>query len=59
MAEMMWERKKTNTKNSGTNTQGPEPHPFVLIQYRRGRPTVKGFRGCGLVVGGKEFILGF
>ena len=35
------------------HTQGLEHHPFVPNQYRKGGPSVKGLRGCGLVVGGK------
>jgi len=53
MAEMAWEQKKKNAKGSGTYTQGPEHHQPIPSQYKGGRPTVKGFRGCGLVVGRK------
>ena len=53
MAEMTWKQKKTNAEGRGTNTQGLKHYPLVPSQYRRGRPTVKGLRGCGLVVGGK------
>ena len=41
------------------HTQGPKHHPFVPSQYKRGEPMIKGFKGCGLVVGGKMSILGF
>ena len=51
---MMWEQKETNAKGGGMNTQGPEHHPFVPSQYRRGGPTVIELRGCGLVVRGKR-----
>jgi len=57
--EMAWEQKKTNTEGNRTNTQGPEYHPLVPSQYKRGGLTVKGLRGCGLMVGGKGSILGF
>ena len=41
-------------------TQGLEHHPLVPSQYKRGEPSVKGFRGCGLVpVEEKEFVLRF
>ena len=59
MAEMTWNQKKTNVEGSGTNTLGLKYHPIVPSQYRRGRPIVKGLRGCGLVVGEKDSILGF
>ena len=59
MAEMAWEQKKTNVDGSGTNTQGPKHHPLIANQYRKGGPTIKGFKGCGLVVGEKGSILGF
>ena len=58
-AKMAWEYKKTNAKGSGMHTQGPKHHPFVPSQYKRGGPMIKGFKGCGLVVGGKRSILGF
>ena len=51
--KMAWEQKKTNVKGSRTNTQGPSHHPLVPSQYKRGKPMVKGFKWCGLVVGGK------
>ena len=41
------------------HTQGLEHHPLVPNQYRKGGPSVKGLRGCGLVVGGKMIYLGF
>jgi len=36
---------KTNAKDSGTSTEGPKYHLLVSSQYRRGGPTVKGFKG--------------
>jgi len=59
MVETTWGRKKTNTNDTRTSTQGLEHHPLVPRQYRRGGPMIKRFKGCGLVVGGKESILGF
>ena len=53
MVEMAWVQKKTNTKGSGTHTQGSKHHILVPNLYRRGGPSIKGFRGCGLVVGRK------
>ena len=38
--------------------QGPGYHLLVPIQYMRGGPLVKGFRGCGLAVGGKQVYFG-
>ena len=55
----MWEWKKTKIKDSGANTQWPEHHQPVLSQYKESGHTVKGFRGCGLVEGGKEPIFCF
>ena len=59
MAEMAWERKKTNVEGSGTNTLGSEHHPHVASQYKKGGLTIKGFKGCSLVVGENGSILGF
>ena len=50
---MVWEQKKTKRKDSGASTQGPKHHQPVPSQYKGGGPMVKGFRGYGLVVGGK------
>ena len=58
MAEMAWEQKKTNVEGSETNTQGPKHHPLIANQYRKGGPTIKGFRGCGLVVGERGLFWG-
>ena len=55
----MWEWKKTIAKSSGTNTQQPKHHQLVPNQYKKSGPIVKGFRGCGLVKGGKEPIFSF
>ena len=57
--ETMWEWKKKNANDTGMSTQGPEYHPLVPSQYKKGGSTFKIFRGRGLVVGGKESILGF
>ena len=38
--------------------QGPGYHLLVPIQYMGGGPLVKGFRGCGLAVGGKQVYSG-
>lgn len=50
---MACQKKKTNAKGSGAHIQGPEHHLPISSQYRRGGPTVKGLKGCGLLVGGK------
>ena len=55
---MAWEQKKTNVEGSGTNTQGPKHHSLIANQYRKGGPTIKGFRGCGLVVGERGLFWG-
>ena len=55
---MAWEWKKTKLKSSGASTQHLE-HQLVPSQYKRSGPIVKGFRGCGLVEGGKKPIFGF
>ena len=52
-------KEKKKTKDNGASTQWLEHHQFVPNQYKRGGPTVKGFKGCGLVVGGKWSIFGF
>ena len=46
--------KRRQTHRIAEFTQGPEHHLLIPSQYRRGGPSVKGFRGCGLVVGRKE-----
>ena len=51
--EMAWEQKKTNAEGSGTHIQGSKHHLLVPSQYRRHGPSVKGLRGCDLMVGGK------
>ena len=61
---LLWQKwngnkRKQKTKDSRTSTQWPKHHQFVPSQYKRGGPTTKGFRGCGLVVRGKESIFGF
>ena len=47
---MAWQ---TNIEDNGASTEGPEHHQPVPSQYKGGGPTVRGFRGRGLVVGGK------
>ena len=51
--------KEKNANDIGMSTQGPEYHPLVPSQYKKGGSTFKIFRGRGLVVGGKESILDF
>ena len=45
--ETVWERKKTNAEKSVNEHTGPENHPLIPRQYRRGGLAIKGFRGCG------------
>ena len=47
-----------NTKDSETHTRAGA-HPLIPNQYRRGGSSIKRFRGCGLMVGRKWFILEF
>ena len=58
-AEMALEWKKTKSEDNGISTQWAEHHQPILNQYKGGGHTVNGFRECGLVLGGKESILGF
>ena len=41
------------------HAQGLGHHQLAPSQYMGGRPSVKGFRGCGLAVGRKKSILEF
>ena len=50
MAETAWE---TNTEDSIASTEELGHHQPVPSQYKGGGPTIRGFRGRGLVVGGK------
>ena len=56
---MVWEQKKTKTEDSGASTQRPKHHQPVPSLYKGGKPTVKGFIGCSLVVGGKGVYIWF
>ena len=51
--------KENKNRRSGANTQQPKYHQLVPNHYKKNGPTVKGFRGCGLVEGGKEPIFNF
>lgn len=45
MAVTAQERKKTNAEDNGTSTQGPEHHPLVPSQYKRGGPRSRDSQG--------------
>ena len=53
MAETTWERKKTKAEDSKASTKRPEHHNLYLANTREVGPRSRGFRGRGLVVGGK------
>ena len=59
LRQKLREKIRKKTKDSGASTQWLDLHQSVPSQYKRSELMVKGFRGCGLVVGEKESIFGF